>query len=80
VYSENADREPPTQADLLLWAKTFGHETVPVLGLEAQQMDDPEDLLYQYESDWIIPSIYHLAPDMTVLSADTQSADPSPWL
>lgn len=43
-------------------------------------MEDTNDLFYQYETDWQIPSVYQLGPDMTVLSADTQEADPGEWL
>jgi hypothetical protein len=51
-----------------------------VLGLTDADMDQWSDVTYIFETDFYIPTVYHIGPDMTVLGADTYDADPSRYL
>jgi hypothetical protein len=53
---------------------------VPALGLAATDQDEWSDIAYVYEADMYIPTVYHIAGDMTVLAADSGSTNPGSWL
>ena len=49
-------------------------ETIPVLA------DASKAVWSQFEVDFYIPTIVHLAPDMTVLSVDEMISDPGQFI
>ncbi len=74
ILIEDEGYNPPDQQDLLDWEAMGGMTTIPVLS-DAEQTIWPV-----YELDWGIPTIIHLGPDMTVLSADAYVDDPGQFL
>ncbi len=70
----------PSLEDQNTWADAYGLTSIPVLAIEAEHMEDTSDLFFQFVTDWMTPSVYQLGPDMTVLAADIEEADPGPWL
>ncbi len=74
VLIEDQGGNAPDQADLQSWASSFGLTTVPVLS-DASQTAWPA-----FETDWGIPTVVHIGPDMKVLEVDGYNYTPEPWL
>ncbi|MFH1468875.1 MAG: hypothetical protein ABIO70_31090 [Pseudomonadota bacterium] len=77
LTTQNAQGHEPTQANLESWANTYGFTSVPVLAVTGSDAQFPNGLAYQLEGDLYIPTMYIIGRDMTVLSADGGSSDPS---
>ncbi len=61
-------------------ASNKGFTSVPALGFTSSDNSFPDGLAYQLEADMYIPTMYHVAPDMTVLAADSGNTNPSSYL
>lgn len=74
VLIEDSSGADPNTQDLVQWQNSFNMQTVPVL-------DDGKYAVWPYyESDWGIPTLVHLGPDMTVLSVDQYVTDPGQFI
>jgi thiol-disulfide isomerase/thioredoxin len=74
VLIEDSSGADPNTQDLAQWESSFNMQTVPVL-------DDGKYAVWPYyESDWGIPTLVHLGPDMTVLSVDQYVTDPGQFI
>ena len=77
IILENSSGSQPSQTELGQWASNAGMETIPVL--QNRTSSDYEPWI-SFESDWYIPTIVHIGPDMTVLSMDQNVSDPGQFL
>ena len=77
ITADNSYNEP--DVDFLAgWAHQYGFEDIPVLlGPEPKSWTDE---LMLWELDGYIPTVFIVGPDGTVLSADDDAHDPSPFL
>jgi thiol-disulfide isomerase/thioredoxin len=78
IMQDNSGAMPVSQSFLSGWASDYGFDDIPVLQLT--EPTSPDHPYFWFENDGYIPSIYHLGPDMTVLSADQSVHDPGSWL
>ncbi len=76
----------PSQEFLASWASQYGFSDIPVLQMNpvdadgdgyADSYDHPQ---FWFDADGYIPSIYHLGPDLAVISADGGVHDPGSFL
>lgn len=85
ITGDNQNRLPD-QSFLESWASDYGFTDIPVLQMApldadgdgyADSYDHP---YYWFDADGYIPSIYHLGPDLRVISADGGVHDPGSFL
>lgn len=80
MVTSNSQGQPPSQQDLQSWAQQYNFTNIPALGTTAQDQDEWSDILFVYEADFYIPTVYHIGPDMTVRGADTYNSNPGSYL
>jgi len=73
VWMEDNSGQVPDQTDLSGMADQYGMTSVPNLA-------DDSSVWADYESDYGIPSVAFIGPDMTVLAVDTYSTNPGSWI
>lgn len=85
ITADNSNAQPDL-AFLQGWASDYGFSDIPVLQVNpidadgdgyADSYDHPN---YWFDNDGYIPSIYHLGPDLSVISADGGVHDPGSFL
>lgn len=74
ILIEDSGGSDPDSSDLGQWESWFKLKTVPVLD------DGKKKVWPTYESDWGIPTLVHLGPDMEVLSVDQYVTDPGQFI
>jgi len=85
ITDDNAYNQPDLNF-LQGWADYYNFDDIPVLQMNALDADgdgytDSLDHLYfWFDADGYIPSVYHIGPDMKVVSADASIYDPGSFL
>ena len=78
VITDNNAYEQPDGNFVSQWANQYGFEDIPVLILA--EPTSWNDLEFHWEVDTYIPSLWHIGPDGTILSADAGIHDPGVFL
>ena len=80
VWSQDNAGNPPDVDDLADWADRYGLVDIPVLAMPASEQNSLSGLNFQWERDMYIPSIFHLSPEMEVLSDDRNRTSPRRYI
>ena len=78
VITDNNSYDQPDENFVSQWATQYGFQDIPVLILPEPTSWD--DLEFHWEIDTYIPSLWHIGPDGTILSADAGVHDPGVFL